>query len=94
MEIGFITFFLLIRKAFKDGDMLEVNATEGLVSIGFAYGTSADDIATITASAYFDDWSDQLHLNDVILIAASDGVTFRTVTSATGVTPVTVGALA
>lgn len=68
------------------------NATEGLVTIGFAYGPSTDNAATITASGYFDDWADQISKNDTITIVASDETEIREFTNVTGATPVTVAA--
>ena len=66
------------------------NKTNGLVTTGWAYGPSTDNLATITASGYFDDWADQVTKNDTITIVASDATDIREFTNATGVAPVTV----
>lgn len=66
------------------------NATEGKVFINFNYGPSADTLAVITASGYFDEWVNQVGQNDFIQISGSDGNGIFAFTNATGVTPVTI----
>lgn len=68
------------------------NATEGLVTVSWAYGPSTDNAATITASAYFDEWVDQISKNDTITIVASDETEIREFTNVSGTAPVTVAA--
>jgi len=49
----------------------------------YLYASSTDALATITASAYFNDQILLLEVNDVIYIQGSDGVALATVTSVT-----------
>ncbi len=67
--------------------------TERKVAVVWAYGPSPDDIATITASAFFDEVTNQVTKADLIYIAASDGNILRAFASNTGATPVTIAAL-
>ena len=58
-----------------------------------SYGNVADTLATIKASAYFDDATDVLSLYDVFFALGSDGLEVISVTSARGVTPVTTASI-
>lgn len=62
------------------------------VPISWSYISATDTLATIRASAYFNDWSIQLTKNDYLYIVGTDGADLVDVTSATGTQPVTVGA--
>jgi len=61
----------------------------------FTYISSTDALATIVASAYFNDLAnvDNLRQYDLIFIQASDDVGIYHVTSASGATPVTVASI-
>ncbi len=78
--------------AFDKKLMTKVNVsdTDGKVSVFWAYGPSADDLATISASGFFDDWFNQVSKDDWLFISASDANDIRVFSNATGVTPVTV----
>ncbi len=62
------------------------------VPTGWSYVSSADALATIRASAYFNDIAQSLSQNDYIYITGSDGSDLVNVTSVTGAVPVTVAA--
>ena len=66
------------------------SATENVVPVGWSYISSADDVATISASAYFNDASDVLSQYDYIYIRGSDASDWIAISSVTGATPVTV----
>jgi hypothetical protein len=53
---------------------------------------SDDTLATISASAFFNDIADEIDADDVIYVVGSDGAGLYRFTSAVGVTPVTVTA--
>lgn len=69
-----------------------VSLTSANVPVPYAYKNTADTLATIKASAYFDTWTDQLSQNDYLYVVGSDGSDLVQVTSVTGATPVTVAA--
>ena len=69
---------------------LNISLTESKVGVVWVYGPSTDNIATITASGFFDLWFDQVSKQDMLYIAASDGEDIRSFSNATGVKPVTV----
>lgn len=65
--------------------------SDGKTAIQWTYGPSAtDDIATIVASGYFDEWKDQINKSDYLYLAGTDGEDIRAFTSVLGVVPVTV----
>jgi len=66
--------------------------SDGKTAVYWTYGPSADSIATITASAYFDDWTNQINKDDYLYLVGSDGQDIRAFTSVQGVVPVTVAA--
>lgn len=57
------------------------------------YATSEDALATVVASGYFSAVASKLRAQDVVVFSATDSAGQRRVSSATGVTPVTVAAL-
>lgn len=62
------------------------------IPTSWSYISSADNLATIRASAYFNDWAGQLSQNDYLYLTGSDGSDLVNVTSVTGASPVTVAA--
>jgi len=66
------------------------DAAVGNLPTLYHYWSTADTVATIIASAYFDDLTDSVVAGDVIYIKGSDTAEYVEVTSDTGVTPVTV----
>lgn len=60
------------------------------VPTSWSYISSADTLATIMASAYFNDAAQKLTKDDCLYITGTDGSDWVNVTSVTGVTPVTV----
>ena len=80
--------------AFDKLDMAPTGAslTNEDVPTGWSYVSSADALATIRASAYFNDIAQSLSQNDYIYITGSDGSDLVNVTSVTGAVPVTVAA--
>lgn len=67
--------------------------SDGKTAVYWTYGPSAvDSIATITASAYFDEWTDQVNKDDYLYLVGTDGQDIRAFTSVLGVVPVTVAA--
>lgn len=69
------------------------DAATGSLPTLFHFWTADDAIATVVASAYFNDVANKLHLGDVIYCNASDTSEYVEVTSANGVTPVTVASI-
>ena len=70
---------------------LSGNLGAGSGSIGlFTYQDTASTKAQIATSGYFNDATDVLKLNDVIIAGGSDGSVVLAVTSATGAATVTV----
>ena len=69
------------------------DAATGSLPTLFHFWTADDAIATVVASAYFDDVASKLHVGDVIYCNASDTSEYVEVTSANGVTPVTVDSI-
>jgi len=55
----------------------------------WSYGSSTDDLQTISASGYFNDAKDMLQQYDYIFVNGSDGQTEYIVSSASGASPVT-----
>lgn len=85
-----MTWALLRRNS-----MFDINAF-GNISSGasegpklWSYGSSADTLATISASGYFDDVKFRIDNNDLIYVSASDGVEQLKVTSNNGATATT-----
>ena len=60
------------------------------VPINWTYTSPTDALATIRASAYFNEFSNQLTKNDWLYIVGTDGADLVNITSTTGATPVTV----
>lgn len=56
------------------------------------YNGGLDTLATIKASAYFNDMAPLFSFGDILFLTGADGKDLADVTSANGVTPVTVGA--
>lgn len=67
--------------------------SDGQTAVYWTYGPSTtDDIATITASGYFDEWIDQVNKDDYLYLVGTDGQDIRAFTSTLGTTPATVAA--
>jgi len=56
--------------------------SEGVPKI-WGYISATDAIATVAASAYFNDYATQLRIGDVIYIVATDEIWFYSVTAVT-----------
>lgn len=69
------------------------DAAVGTLPTLYHYWSTADTVATIIASAYFNDLSDNIIAGDVIYVLGSDTAEYVEVTSDTGVTPVTVSSI-
>lgn len=70
---------------------LPSSASNGsLPVVSWTYWNTADTLATMLGASYFDSIAAQLHQNDLIWAAGSDDAALLKVTSANGVTPVTV----
>lgn len=84
-----INFVLrLLPCAFDSSDMNRLHA--GTVTV-WTYKTSADTIAQIVASGYFNTWTAHLRQGDIIMaVDTSTGMTTVTVTSADNAATVTV----
>ena len=79
---------LFLPCAFDSADMNRLHA--GTVTI-WTYKTTADTIAQIVASGYFNTWTEHLRQGDIILgVDVSTGMTTVTVTSADNAATVTV----
>jgi len=79
--------------AFTLSDLVKVSGHANAPLGGTYEYKEAATIATIVASAYMNAASGVLRIGDVVVVRGSDGTGIRQVTSATGATPVTLGAL-
>ncbi|KKM99860.1 hypothetical protein LCGC14_1143620 [marine sediment metagenome] len=64
----------------RDFDKLSLSVTAN-ASIPYTYGSTLDNLVTILTSAYFNEVSDVLKINDVITIKSSDKLTMGRVTA-------------
>lgn len=78
--------------AFADGTLTKVTGHANS-TLGNTWEYFEDEaVATIAASGYFNDATEDLQNGDIVFIRGNDGTGFAQVTSATGAATVTVGA--
>lgn len=70
---------------------LGASLTTADVPTAWSYINASDSLAVISASGYFNNWTNNLGQNDTLYIVGSDGANLSNVTSVTGATPVTLG---
>lgn len=75
--------------AFSRSNFSKWSSGESIINNLFAYSSSADSVATIKGSGYFNDVTDVIRQNDVIFVVGSDDKVMLEVTSATGASTVT-----